>query len=389
MVFVVDVSGSMSGRKIAETKQALIHVLNELSGNDWFGLVAFDDQTYTFRQEMTSGRDVDDAIRWVEGLAAGGSTGMIAGLIEGTTVGFRSPAESHVLDLMLITDGLPNNGESTPNGILEDLSAIADSAGGEVRISACAIGYDLDQAFVNSLTHPTGGEATFALDDGAITGQILDLFDRVRGGGLDDVTLLIEGDETDPFELRRMLPGTTVFLGHSGGLDEEVHLSLEGFAPDQSMVRLSSLVAMDQRGTDRLHRLAPPLAAKAWSNRLERRIDEEGETEELVDEALVLARRYNIVTRYTSMLALESPEMYDEYDVQRPPRDPAGIAIGEIRSSRIDESRIGGDGALSMDNEMIGCGCRTAGSGRQPPLALLVAFVAFLLLRRTMTRRAG
>lgn len=389
VVFVVDVSGSMSGRKIAETKQALVHVLNELSGNDWFGLIAFDDRTYTFRGEMTSGGDVYDAIRWVQALAAGGSTGMMAGLIEGTRVGFNSPAESRVLDLMLITDGMPNNGTSTPDGIIDELGAIADETGGELRISACAIGYDLDQDFVNALTLPTGGEATFALDDSEVTGQIIDLFDRVRGGGLDDVTVLIEGDETDPFELRRMFPGTTVQLGHSGVLEEEVQLSLAGYAPDDSMVQLSSLVPLEQGSSDGLHRLAAPLAAKAWSNRLERRIDEGGETEELVDEAVVLARRYGIITRYTSMLALESPEMYDEYDVQRPPRDPAGIALGEITSSRIDESRIGGEGAfeLSADAEMIGCGCRTSGARGSPPLSVALFIICVGLAMRRARRR--
>jgi Ca-activated chloride channel family protein len=393
VVFVVDVSGSMSGRKLEQMKAGLGHALRSLSGDDRFGLVAFDSDTYVFQSEMSSVDDVPQAIRWAEALSAGSATGMADGLVRAARIGLSALRQGERLDVLLITDGLPNEGPDTPETILGAIGEVTDGSGGSIRLFGCGIGYDLDQSFLNRLVQPTGGEATFALDDSEITGQILDLFDRVRSGGLEEVMVVVEGVEADPTELRRLFPGTPLFLGLEGALDDDLDLSVSGFAPDRSLVSLSTAVAVAPAGSEGIHRVAPVLAAKAWADSLERRIDEEGETDELVNEAVMLARRYGIVTRYTSLLALETPGMYDDYGVQRPARDPAGIALEEVSGSTENERRIGGDGAEAMysgaDMEsMAGCTCRAAGSRPPSQLVLLLAVVAaFVMLRRG--RRKG
>jgi Ca-activated chloride channel family protein len=382
VVFVVDVSGSMSGRKIEQMKAGLGHALGSLSGDDRFGLVAFDSDTYVFRSEMSSVDDVSQAIRWAEALTAGSSTAMADGLVQAARIGLGTLRQGERLDVLLITDGLPNEGPDTPETILAAIGEVTEDSSGSIRLFGCGMGYDLDQAFLNDLVQPTGGEATFALDDSEITGQILDLFDRVRDGGLEDVLVVVEGLEDDATEIRRLFPGTILSLGLSGALDDELDLALAGLAPDRTSVTLSARVALTPAGSEGIHRVAPALAAKAWADRLERRIDEEGETEELVQEAVVLARRYGILTRYSSMLALETPEMYDEYGVQRPARDLAGIALEDVSGSTADEHRIGGEGTTAdtaMEASMDGCTC--SASGNRPPsqlVLLLAALAAFL-----------
>jgi hypothetical protein len=92
----------------------------------------------------------------------------------------------------MITDGRPNVGSSTVEGILADVRAEADKLARQLRIFSVGIGYDLDQALLNGLAQQTGGESTFALDDNEITGQILDLFGRVRGGGISNVVATVQ-----------------------------------------------------------------------------------------------------------------------------------------------------------------------------------------------------
>ena len=41
VIFVLDVSGSMEGRKITQLKQAMTAILDELSPNDYFNLIEF------------------------------------------------------------------------------------------------------------------------------------------------------------------------------------------------------------------------------------------------------------------------------------------------------------------------------------------------------------
>ena len=52
VVFVVDRSGSMSGKKIEQAKEALKFVLNNLREGDSFNIIAYDSSVESFRPEL-------------------------------------------------------------------------------------------------------------------------------------------------------------------------------------------------------------------------------------------------------------------------------------------------------------------------------------------------
>jgi Ca-activated chloride channel homolog len=354
VVFVIDVSGSMSGAKMAQTRQAVIRSLEALNDEDYYGLVAFDHQVYVFRPNMRSGADIGAAIEWVSGLDAMGSTGMSAGLTTGTAIGLRSPLQSATIDLLMITDGRPNEGSSTLDGILADVRAEADELARQIRIFSVGIGYDLDQALLNGLAQQTNGESTFALDDNEITGQILDLFARVRGGGISNAIATVQMTELQDNQLtwRRIFPGIALHLSAKGEITSQITLNLTGELSDATSLTLNTTASLLNPSNARFSQIAAPLVAKAWTDALERQIDEAGETQALVNQAVSLARTYGIVTRYTSLLALESEELYAEQGVERIARDPAGIALQAIEiPSSVDEGRIGGQGTSDSEKK--------------------------------------
>lgn len=338
VVFVIDVSGSMMGDKIALTRQAIITCLKALDKNDYYGLVAFSSSAYMFRPTMTKGDDIKAAIEWVANLQSHGGTNMSAGLTTGTSIGVTSPLADASIDLLLLSDGLPSN---TVQDILSDVGTEADKFNRQVRIFGVGIGYDLNQDLLNDLAQQTSGEATFALDDNEITGQILDLFARVRGGGLSNITVQVDGMDNNEFNWPRIFSNSVLQMAAKGKISNQ--LSLQGKPLNSAPIEFTSTFQPLQVN-DKMTRIAAPLAAKAWSDQLERQIDETGESEELVNQAVVLARTYGIVTRYTSLLALESDELYEQQGVELIKRDPAGIALQPIKISSVDEGRIGGDG---------------------------------------------
>ena len=75
-VFVIDRSGSMSGKKIEQVQAALKYVLNNLRQGDLFNIVAYDNQVEAFRPELQRFDEETRkaALGFVEGLYAGGST---------------------------------------------------------------------------------------------------------------------------------------------------------------------------------------------------------------------------------------------------------------------------------------------------------------------------
>lgn len=360
VVFVIDISGSMSGSKLALTRQAIISSLKALEPNDYFGLVAFEEQVYVFRPTMTKGNDLEAAIEWVSNLQSLGGTGLSAGLTTATSIAVRSPLTDASIDLLVVSDGLPNVGSSTVPDILADVRAEADTLNRQIRIFGVGIGYDLDQSLLNGLAQNTNGEATFALDDNEITGQILDLFARVRGGGLSDATVRIEGTNNE-FRWPRIFSEKVLQVSAKNVSNAQVNLTLQGKLADSTPIELTTTVQPLQVN-ENMARIAAPLSAKTAADQLERQIDETGETKQLVDLAVGLGRHYGIVTRYTSLLALESEELYAQQGVDLIKRDPAGIALQPIIVSSVDEGRIGGQGTAdssqdetSIDDYQFGC----------------------------------
>jgi Ca-activated chloride channel homolog len=52
VIFVVDRSGSMSGKKMEQARDALKFVLNNLREKDTFNIVAYDSSVESFRPEL-------------------------------------------------------------------------------------------------------------------------------------------------------------------------------------------------------------------------------------------------------------------------------------------------------------------------------------------------
>ena len=110
---VVDVSGSMSGEKIEQARQALHQLLGTLNAQDRFHLVAFGNRVVAQRPGWSDATRaaVDDARVWVDGLTAEGGTNISGALDEA----FRTPAAAGRLHLVIfITDGQPTVGETDP-----------------------------------------------------------------------------------------------------------------------------------------------------------------------------------------------------------------------------------------------------------------------------------
>ena len=82
VILVIDRSGSMSGKKIEQVREALKHVLNNVVEVDLFNIVAYDGSVETFRPELQRFTDEtrNAALGFVEGLYAGGSTNIDAAL---------------------------------------------------------------------------------------------------------------------------------------------------------------------------------------------------------------------------------------------------------------------------------------------------------------------
>ncbi|MBU1048864.1 VWA domain-containing protein, partial [Candidatus Bipolaricaulota bacterium] len=85
LVFILDTSGSMSGDKIEQAKEALRFILENLNPEDRFAVIAFSDYVQALQTQLTpvSSTTIAQAKNWVSTIDAGGGTNIEDALLLG------------------------------------------------------------------------------------------------------------------------------------------------------------------------------------------------------------------------------------------------------------------------------------------------------------------
>lgn len=68
IIFIVDISGSMRGKLLEDTKNALSASLHKLGPEDSFSILAFNSEVYqsSMSLELATPEAIDKAIQWID-----------------------------------------------------------------------------------------------------------------------------------------------------------------------------------------------------------------------------------------------------------------------------------------------------------------------------------
>ena len=135
---VLDRSGSMSGEPLESAKGSLLKLVDRLAPQDFFGLVAFDDQALVvLPMRQVKDHHIPELRQVIRNLDTGGSTDISAGYLMGLRELSRVNSAG-ASTLLLISDGHANAGEKDP----KVLQSIATKHATE-RITTSTIGLGL------------------------------------------------------------------------------------------------------------------------------------------------------------------------------------------------------------------------------------------------------
>lgn len=338
LAVVVDTSGSMSGEKMEQARQALHRLLGTLNPADRFRLVAFSNRIEAHRPAWTTANReaVTEARAWVDGLTATGGTNIAGALDEA----FRTPGQDGRLHLVIvITDGLPTVGETSPDRI----AARVEATRGEARIFTFGVGYDLHTYLIERIAAAGRGTVDYVDPGEDVEEAVGSLAAKISHPVL--VDLSIGGS---PVRLKDLQPARLPDL-YAG---EEL-VVLGRYAPAAGSAS-GELSIAGTRGGRREQFAAsvdfPVHAASAnyipglWAARkigdLMRTIRVEGETAERVAEVRALALRHGLLTEYTSYLVQEPPAIGNAAGGRMPAAAPTAVS-GEsaVASARLAATR--------------------------------------------------
>uniref|UniRef100_A0A3B4Z9T3 Inter-alpha-trypsin inhibitor heavy chain family member 6 n=1 Tax=Stegastes partitus TaxID=144197 RepID=A0A3B4Z9T3_9TELE len=204
VIFVIDVSGSMIGTKIKQTKQAMSTILGDLREGDHFNIITFSDKVHTWKKGRTvraTRQNVRDAREFVKRIIAEG-TNINAALLSAAQLvnppssGSSSRLSSHRVPLVIfLTDGEATIGVTSGDTILSN----AKKALGLASLFGLAFGDDADFLLLKRLALDNRG----VYEDADAALQLKGFYDEVASPLLSDIQLSYLDDQA--FDITRSL----------------------------------------------------------------------------------------------------------------------------------------------------------------------------------------
>ncbi|KAK7884555.1 hypothetical protein WMY93_027678 [Mugilogobius chulae] len=190
VIFVIDISGSMIGTKIKQTKQAMSTILGDLREGDHFNIITFSDRVQTWRKGRTvraTRQNVRDAKDFVKRISAEGWTNINAALLSAAQLvsPLSSAASRRVPLVIFLTDGEATIGVTASDTILSN----AKKALGSASLFGLAFGDDADFLLLKRLALDNRGVARMVYEDADAALQLKGFYDEVASPLLSDIQL--------------------------------------------------------------------------------------------------------------------------------------------------------------------------------------------------------
>ncbi len=160
VAFVLDRSGSMSGQnKFPLAVQAIEHSLRMLRAEDRFSLVLFDNEVDILARSVTATPAATrQALDALSSIHPRGSTDLCAGWMRGCEQVAGFVAEEKTSRVLLLTDGLANQGVQDRDTLARHASELRQRG---VSTSTFGVGADFDERLLRDMAHEGGGNFYF------------------------------------------------------------------------------------------------------------------------------------------------------------------------------------------------------------------------------------
>ena len=317
VTFVIDVSGSMSGRKIEQARAAGRELLATLTPRDRFRMIDFSTDVRTFRDDFVfaTPSHVKEAETYLDDLEADGSTNLAGALAAALTRPSDAGVELHDaatdgsrLHLVLfVTDGEPTVGERNPDAIVAH--AVQDL--GHTRIFTFGLGADVNAPLLEQLALQGHGTAQFVRPDESVERAVSLVAHRLTNPVVTDLTVSADGvhlEHTSPDGPVDLFAGQDLILltRYRGAGHTQLRFSGHSAAGP-----ISWASAVDFPDRDRANAFVARLWATQRIGYLEAERHRSGASSDVDAEIRSLGEEYGIPTEFTSYLV----------------REPASIAV--------------------------------------------------------------
>ncbi len=303
IVFVADISGSMTGPRMVENKKALKYLVNALNASDRFSIVQFNTDVDAFKPLLLQATPENKklAMSFIDDMEAAGGTNIGDALkLAQSMLGKTKERPSY---LVLMTDGEPTVGETTVPGLLKAIDPKKD-----IRVFDFGVGYDVNTKLLNRLAEDNHGTAQYVEPEESLEHAMSAFYDKIKSPVLSNVKLSFDGVQVKdmyPRNVKDIFAGCQLLLlgrykGQGTGTCKMTG-TVNGVAKAYSF-------PMKFEEQDLSHSYLPRLWAMRRIGHLTEVAQDNGENREVIDEIVALSKKYGIISNYTSYLVTDPSE---------------------------------------------------------------------------------
>jgi Ca-activated chloride channel family protein len=318
IVFVLDTSGSMAGKKLEQAKKALNFCIENLNDGDRFEILRFSTEVEPLFDKLVEANNANRsrAEDFVKDLKPMGATALEDAMLKALALRHRgSGTESETAQpsrpfvVIFLTDGMPTVGTTDENQIVAHVQKANEE---QTRIFCFGIGTDVNTHLLDKITEATRAFSQYVLPEEDLEVKLSSFFSKIKQPVLANLTIQFTGkiraSGLYPSAVPDLFKGEQLVLvgRYSGHGPAAIHV--EGTVNGLSRkFDYEASFPDEATETDFIPRL--------WATRrvgyLLDQIRLHGENPELRDEVAELARKYAIVTPYTAYLILEDESRRD------------------------------------------------------------------------------
>ena len=319
-IFIMDISGSMTGEPLEVSKSLIINLLSDLNYDDKFNIIFFASGTAELSPDPlpVTDENIDLAIQMIENLSAGGSTNLLPAMQR--ALNMKGDTEEYSRSFVILTDGYVTVEKEAFELIRQNLH--------EANFFAFGIGSSINRYIIEGIAYVGEGEPFMVTDDVDADEMAETFKEYIERPALTNIKTAFEGIDVydvEPLSIPDVFAERPIIVYGKYHKLEDGNITITGDYGDGNII--SSLAFSDYKDNTEENIAIKYLWARKRINLMSDYgiASNESDTISIEEEITQLGLKYSLVTEFTSFVAVDSNAVTDTS--QDPPNDDGGLSI--------------------------------------------------------------